>query len=44
MQKKNINGKEIIPIIRVSLFVEYLKDTSEITSIKNIAINKKNLK
>ena len=44
MTKKKIKGNEIIPNIRYSLFVEYLKDTSDITIIKNMATNKKNLK
>ena len=43
MIKKNINGKEMIPNIRASLSVEYLKETSEIIIIKNTAINKSNL-
>ena len=41
--KKNINGKAISPNIRLSLSVEYLKETSEITIIKNTTINKNNL-
>ena len=44
MTKKKIKGNETIPNIRDSLYVEYLKDTSDITIIKNITINKKNLK
>jgi len=42
--KKNIKGKELRAIIKLSLLAEYLKETSEIIITKNIVINKANLK